>query len=302
MVEMQLYNTDLFKTLLLPFANLPSKQQQELKIYHTIIVMVYAFILKTAAIVLTLAASAHAETVTLTHPDGSSAEISLFGAHVLSFRAAIEPKLDILFLSKKSSMDYVQPIRGGIPIIFPNFGSREGFPSHGFARTTNWTLISTSDSTGAIAPSVATFIMKSSDATRAIWPVDFELEYEVKLYANDLTTTLYVTNTFTEQIEFHALLHNYLWVDDVRNKGAVVSGLEGVNYFDQVAKVNKTESRKYIDFAAETDNVYRNAPGVVDTLISGINTVQRTVSVEKKASISSTDSQEVLKTETDLVV
>ncbi|CAI5702684.1 unnamed protein product [Peronospora effusa] len=149
---------------------------------------------------------------------------------------------------------------------------------------------------------MATFTMESSDATRAIWPVDFKLEYVVELYANELTTALYVTNTFTEQIKFQALLHNYLWVDDVRNKGAVVSGLEGVNYFDQVAQVNKTETRKYIDFAAETDNVYRNAPDMVQVLIDGTNTVQRSVSVRKEGSISSTDSQEVLKTETDFVV
>ncbi|CAH0485203.1 unnamed protein product [Peronospora farinosa] len=267
--------------------------------------MVYAFILKTAAIVLTMVASAHAEsgkTVKLAHPDGSTAEISLFGAQVLSFRASMDRNLDILFLSKRSFMDFEQPIRGGIPIIFPNFGSREGFPSHGFARTTNWTLISSKNSYEEKTPSMATFTMESSEKTRAIWPVDFKLEYEVKLYANELTTALHVTNTFTQQIEFHALLHNYLWVDDVRNKGAVVSGLKGVNYFDKVAKVNKTESREYIDFAAETDNVYRNAPDEVQILIDGTNTVQRTVSVRKEGSISSMDNQEVLKTKTDLVV
>ncbi|UIZ29727.1 hypothetical protein KXD40_003054 [Peronospora effusa] len=267
--------------------------------------MVYVFIVKTAAIVLTMVASAHAEsgkTVKLAHPYGSTAEISLFGAHVLSFRASMDRNLDMLFPSKKSFMDMKQPIRGGIPIIFPNFGNREGFPNQGFASTTDWTLVSSKNSTEEKIPSMATFTMESSDATRAIWPVDFKLEYVVELYANELTTALYVTNTFTEQIKFQALLHNYLWVDDVRNKGAVVSGLEGVNYFDQVAQVNKTESRKYIDFAAETDNVYRNAPDMVQVLIDGTNTVQRSVSVRKEGSISSTDSQEVLKTETDFVV
>ncbi|RMX68080.1 hypothetical protein DD238_008509 [Peronospora effusa] len=41
---------------------------------------------------------------------------------------------------------------------------------------------------------------------------------------------------------------------------------------------------------------------MVQVLIDGTNTVQRSVSVRKEGSISSTDSQEVLKTETDFVV
>ncbi|CAI5702683.1 unnamed protein product [Peronospora effusa] len=94
--------------------------------------MVYVFILKTAAIVLgTMAASAHAEsgkTVKLAHPDGSTAEISLFGAHVLSFRASMDRNLDMLFPSKKSFMDMKQPIRGGIPHHFSKLRQSRGLP------------------------------------------------------------------------------------------------------------------------------------------------------------------------------
>lgn len=169
--------------------------------------MLHGFIFKTAALALTFVASANAklETVTLTHPSGSTAEAALFGDHVMSFRAAMDPKLDILFMSKKSYMDGVQPIRGGIPVVFPNFGGRKGFPNHGFACTITWTFGSYVESTGKDIPSVATFTMASSSVTREIWPVEFKLEYEVKLCANQLKTALHVQNTFTEKIEFHAL-------------------------------------------------------------------------------------------------
>ena len=33
-----------------------------------------------------------------------------------------------------------QPIRGGVPVIFPWFGAREGEPMHGFARLSDWDL------------------------------------------------------------------------------------------------------------------------------------------------------------------
>ena len=55
----------------------------------------------------------------------SNAEIYCHGAHVTQFRKKGEPPL--LFMSQFSRFADGQPIRGGIPIIFPWFGMREGF-------------------------------------------------------------------------------------------------------------------------------------------------------------------------------
>uniref|UniRef100_A0AAV1USA1 glucose-6-phosphate 1-epimerase n=1 Tax=Peronospora matthiolae TaxID=2874970 RepID=A0AAV1USA1_9STRA len=284
--------------------------------------MTNTFFCKTAALVATLLASANAglETVKLKNPSGSTAEVYLFGAHVKSFRAAMDPNLDILFMSNESFLNGIDPICGGIPVVYPNFGGRDKYPNHGFARITNWTLVSHEDAKDKKSPSVATFTMASSDSTRAIWPVEFELTYVVKLYANQLKTALHVRNTFDEAIDFHALLHNYLWVDDARNKGVQVKGFKGVDYFDKVDKTNKTETREFIDFAAQTDNVYRNAPDLISATIKGVNAIDRTVTVEKAGCISGATIQEAkprvkaginldsdtcqngVKTETDCVV
>src|SRR5215510_11039778 len=70
--------------------------------------------------------------------DGGSAEIYLHGAQVTHFQKRGEPPL--LFLSQFSRFASGQPIRGGIPVIFPWFGPREGEPMHGFARFENWVL------------------------------------------------------------------------------------------------------------------------------------------------------------------
>lgn len=66
----------------------------------------------------------------------STAEIYLHGAHVTHFKKKDEPPL--LFVSQCSRFAEGQPIRGGIPVIFPWFGSREGLGQHGFARTKAW--------------------------------------------------------------------------------------------------------------------------------------------------------------------
>src|SRR5512142_2972783 len=62
----------------------------------------------------------------------STAEIYLLGAHVTQFKKKDEPPL--LFLSQCSRFAEGQPIRGGVPVIFPWFGPREGLGQHGFAR------------------------------------------------------------------------------------------------------------------------------------------------------------------------
>ena len=54
----------------------------------------------------------------------STAEIYLHGAHVTRFTKRKEPAL--LFVSQCSRFTEGQPIRGGVPIILPWFGMREG--------------------------------------------------------------------------------------------------------------------------------------------------------------------------------
>src|SRR5262245_19429671 len=68
----------------------------------------------------------------------STAEIYPHGAHVTHFQRTSDAPL--LFLSQCSRFDEGQPIRGGIPVIFPWFGPREGLPQHGFARFKSWDL------------------------------------------------------------------------------------------------------------------------------------------------------------------
>src|SRR6266478_3483069 len=70
--------------------------------------------------------------------DWSTAEIYLHGAHVTDFQKKGEAPL--LFTSQFSRFTHAQPIRGGVPVIFPWFGDREGEPAHGFARVSPWEL------------------------------------------------------------------------------------------------------------------------------------------------------------------
>ena len=62
----------------------------------------------------------HQEFVDITHPSSAGARVSLWGATVTTYRNAVGTEL--LFVSKEAVFDAVKPIRGGIPLVFPQFG------------------------------------------------------------------------------------------------------------------------------------------------------------------------------------
>uniref|UniRef100_M4BMU9 Glucose-6-phosphate 1-epimerase n=1 Tax=Hyaloperonospora arabidopsidis (strain Emoy2) TaxID=559515 RepID=M4BMU9_HYAAE len=166
-------------------------------------------------------------------------------------------------------MDGVKPLSGGIPIVFPNFGSRVGFkaPGHGFARTTKWSVVRVKPSKDETKGSVAIFRMEASDVTRPMWHFEFELEYEVRLASDCIETTLTVHNTNSKAIHFQALLHNYIHTSD------------HLKY-----ATNNTETRESFSITKEIDSIYKNVKANVVASING-EKHDLIVSVEKKGSV-----------------
>ena len=72
----------------------------------------------------------------LTASDGARAEVYLHGAHIVSWVPANNHEL--LFLSQASKFRSTEPIRGGIPVVFPQFGTFGPLSLHGFARLMPW--------------------------------------------------------------------------------------------------------------------------------------------------------------------
>ncbi len=185
--------------------------------------------------------------------DGNEAEIYLHGAHVTHFAPAGEKP--ILWLSKRSWFEAGKPIRGGVPVCFPWFGMNSDIPdspAHGPVRLNEWDVESlVEDDEGKIA---VTLIVRSDDATRAIWPGDFELRHTITV-GEKLTTTFQTTNTGQADIVITEAMHYYFAVSDVRN--IAVSGLDNVAYHDFVGDVRvKRQGEKPITFTGETDRVY----------------------------------------------
>lgn len=187
----------------------------------------------------------------------STAEIYLHGAHVTNFKKHNEAPM--LFLSQCSRFEENQPIRGGIPVIFPWFGAREGMAMHGFARTNPWEI---KEIVPAPDGSVSVRFRLPDCPEGGGYP-SFIAEYVVTVNEG-LTLELIVTNNSTDaKLEFEECLHTYFMVEDIA--AVSISGLKGISYLDKVANfARKTETDEAIQISSEVDRVYLDATGTVD--------------------------------------
>ena len=206
----------------------------------------------------------------------SSAEIYLHGAQVTHFKRHDEPPL--LFLSQCSRFAAGQPIRGGIPIIFPWFGKPADKPGqHGFARIRDWELKEM-----AVTPdgtvSVRLQMPKCAESPECpSCAVDFIVTVNVAL-----TVELVVLNQSGREFVFEDCLHTYLAVGDIG--GVSITGLKGVDYLDQVeAFARKTETDDAIRITSEVDRAYLDTPHAVEIRDASL---KRTIRVEKEGSAS----------------
>lgn len=192
--------------------------------------------------------------ILLAHSSGARLELYRHGAHVTSWKNASGAEL--LFLSRKSWFADGRPIRGGIPIVFPQFSDDGPLPKHGFVRTRAWKLVASGPApTGEIC---ATLRLEENAETLRIWPFPFTIECSLRLSVS-LAVRLTVVNSGPRPFRFQAALHTYFRVADIRR--TAVLGLQGVAFEDCLGRKKRAmEKRRRIVFRQETDRVYLRAP------------------------------------------
>jgi D-hexose-6-phosphate mutarotase len=206
----------------------------------------------------------------------ANAEIYLHGAHVTHFQRKNEPP--VLFMSQFSRFSAGLPIRGGIPVIFPWFGSREGEAAHGFARVQEWTLREVSPLANG---SVRLRLSLPDSPAAALFP-KFTTELAVTI-GETLTAEWVVANASEhDDFTFETCLHSYFLVGDI--SAVSITGLKGVDYLDKTENfARKTERAEHIKIAQETDRAYLGTAGPVEIHDSRL---QRRIRIEKSGSLS----------------
>jgi len=192
--------------------------------------------------------------LTLVAPDGARAEVYLYGAHVVSWVPA--GGQERLFLSRASAFRVGVPIRGGVPVVFPQFGTTGPLPLHGLVRLMTWELAA-AKAVGQGA--VATFRLSDTSESRRQWDHAFLAELLVAIGGSNLSLTLAVTNTGTGPFDFTAAFHTYLAVADI--SATTVTGLVGLRYRDAAAGgIEVREDSPQVGFSGEVNRIYFDAP------------------------------------------
>lgn len=187
--------------------------------------------------------------------DGATAEIHRHGAHVTVWRPAGDGN-NRLYLSPSSEFSGSAAIRGGVPVIFPQFAAEGPLPRHGFARTSLWSL-------GGIAreadgTAIAELVLRDSAETRAIWDAAFKAILAVTVVARRLEIMLRVENVGETSFSFTAALHTYLHVHDVDD--AEIHGLRGTLYRDSGDSTLVVDDDDRLSVRGCVDRVYVGAP------------------------------------------
>lgn len=185
--------------------------------------------------------------IRLTAGDGAVAEVSAHGGQVVGWVPTGAGGKERLFLSPLAAGGPGASIRGGVPVIFPQFGPMGPLPKHGLARNREWQV-------AEAAGGRARLVLESSAETRGIWPHDFLAELVVEVSGAALAVELRITNTGREVFSFTAALHTYLRVAEATV--ARVAGLQGARYLDEVTMTEHTDDAEEVSFGTEVDRIY----------------------------------------------
>ncbi|KAK0731336.1 galactose mutarotase-like domain-containing protein [Lasiosphaeris hirsuta] len=208
--------------------------------------------------------------VTAVLPTGESVEVLLYGATVISWKSG--DGAEKLWLSEAARLDGTKAVRGGIPLVFPVFGTVPNhaqtakLPQHGFARTSRWEFLGKSSSESAPGSAAADLSVKLDfglssanldPSARELWPFEFGLIYSVLLNRDSLTTSLVVTNDDDKPFDCQVLLHTYLRVKDIT--AVEITGLADASYVDKVDGAKTKTQSSPLTITGETDRVYSPA-------------------------------------------
>jgi glucose-6-phosphate 1-epimerase len=193
----------------------------------------------------------------LAAPDGAYAQVYLHGAHVASWVPA--GGQERLFLSRVSQFRPGAPIRGGVPVVFPQFGASGPLPLHGLARIMPWEFTGAEVVGGKAS---ALFRLHDTEESRSQWPHAFLAELSVLTGGYEMEVKLSVTNSGAEAFDFTTSFHTYLDVSDIA--ATSVEGLAGLRYRDAAAGgVEKLEEYARVKFDGEVNRIYFDAPAEV---------------------------------------
>ena len=205
--------------------------------------------------------------------EAATARLSLFGAHLLHWQPAGHGP--VLWLSDGAVLDGRKAVRGGIPVCWPWFaGHREHaeWPSHGFARTTQWQLEDVKREGDVIRLTLALPNRSDHDT---YWPHNTRPKLTFRIGAT-LDIALTVENVDTQPLTIGQALHTYFAVGEI--DAVSVAGLEHNSFIDKLAATSESAAATGapIEIGREIDRIYR---GVSKPIVLHDPALSRTITI-----------------------
>lgn len=177
------------------------------------------------------------------------------GAQILSW---VSGGSEQLFLSHIPVNDARKPRRGGVPIIFPQFGAFGRLPKHGFARDLPWRIVE------KVSASEVVLELTDSEISRDVFPYSFRAQFKVLLTDTSLAMQLSIENCSSEVFDFTAALHTYFLVDDIFS--ANIEGLNGASFWNNgepaelrhQSQVSELQPGQVVQDKGSIDRIYYN--------------------------------------------
>jgi glucose-6-phosphate 1-epimerase len=206
-------------------------------------------------------------TLQLRLPSGDSAEVSLWGGQVVSWKTA--DGCERLYLSPQARQALetgvlTQPLRGGIPVCYPQFAARGPLLKHGWVRQVMWQVQKPASQSADGHGIELCLYWEQEGATlqESQWPHSMILELKVTLRPNELNVQLQAINTGDDAFSFTGALHTYLLVDNVRSVS--ISGLENTLYENGLRPGHyEKDHDKVLTIHGELERFYPRAPNQI---------------------------------------
>lgn len=186
--------------------------------------------------------------------DSARSEISLFGAHVLSYVNS-KDKRERLWVSKAAIFDAETPIRGGIPICWPWFSAHPEmphYPSHGYARTQNWKVEEVQERFNDDGRVIQTTLVLIPSEACLFGYTNISVYLKV-VVGEQLSLELVTQNKGSVPIRLSQALHSYFQIENIRN--VHISNITE-HYFDKPTEQNNLQTTQPYIIDREIDRIH----------------------------------------------
>lgn len=147
------------------------------------------------------------------------------GAQILE--ASFVSGVKLFYVSPISKLNPSTTARGGIPILFPQFGANGGLKKHGFVRDCHWQLIqeNSNEEEHTVEYALNIFPQDYPD-----WPHAASLNLQTVLTENRFSIQLSIKNEGFDEFSFTGGLHPYFEISS--REEIQIKGLESTPFLD----------------------------------------------------------------------